>query len=115
MKGKALWSCKIGDLYAYTQGLEQIGLSIIFGSKITGYYQIKKKILPYGQRQLKGTLAFEAEVPTDSMMLLSHTLTPWVLPSEDRWLGQDSFSTWYYQNITITSKSSMTYYLSFTN
>lgn len=38
-------------------------------------------------------------------MLLFHTLTPWKLPSKGRWPLQDRLcSTWYYQNLTMTSK-----------
>lgn len=59
-----------------------------------------EKILPCSQSQLTSILLihytpintlFEAEVPTVSIILFFPTLTGWMLPGEDRWLGEERF------------------------
>lgn len=110
---KALWSCKLRDFYLHICGLENISL-YHFWLKDIQVLLNQKKILPCSQSQLTSILLihytllsihFEAEVPTVSIILFFPTLTCWMLPGEDRWLGEERFhSTWYYQNLTVSSK-----------
>lgn len=110
---KALWSCKLRDFYLHICGLENISLCH-FRLKDVQVLLNQKKILPCSQSQLISILLihytlllihFEAEVPTVSIILFFPTLTCWMLPGEDRQLGEERFhSTWYIQNLTMSSK-----------
>lgn len=110
---KALWSCKLRDFYLHICGLENISLCH-FWLKDVQVLLNEKKTLPCSQSQLTSvrlmhytllSTHFEAEVPTVSIVLFFPTLARWMLPGEDRWLGEARFhSTWCDQNLTMSSK-----------
>lgn len=87
----------------HNYGLENISLSF-WAEGCLGIIKLEKNILPYSQKQLTRLQHWGWKLKFQLILLCCSSMTPWMLPSEDRSLSQGRFhSTQYCQNLTMSS------------